>query len=47
MAHKKNTFAAQALFGNIQQRHKILHHTTSEICYHFTILKQNIVKIQR
>ena len=44
MAHKKYTFAAQALPGNMQQRHKILHHTTSEICYHFTIIKQNIAK---
>ena len=47
MAQKKYTFAAQALPGNMQQRHKILHHTTSEICYHFTIIEQNIVKIQK
>ena len=47
MAHKKYNFATQALPGNMQQRHKILHHTTSEICYHFTIMKQNIVIIQK
>ena len=47
MAQTKYTFAAQALPGNMQQRHKILHHTTSEICYHFNIKEQNFAKIQK